>query len=219
LRNIRRLVVAAAAACTLALGFVGGVVVAERFFRVRPPDLSDDDMWALTRVFIGSLEPNHPVVRVRVFVFDHADGFDQLMQNRIEIDTGKGTAQYMWPVAEYAAHWSEVLDLDNNGRKEFVLVHAGRVARVVSYRQSHFAFNQRRDEILSPGGAIELVDIDRDGSPEFVTFTTSKTAEELIVTEKTEYFPKIFRWSEEQGFHSAPESLAGDYMRWRSKGR
>jgi hypothetical protein len=216
----RRVLIGGAVALALTVGLVGGLLIAERFLRPRPADLTDGLKWKLTKAFVGSLEPGQPVVSVRLLVFDHVDDdHDHVMQNRIEIDTERGTAQYMWPVAEYAAHWAEVLDLDNDGSKEFVLLHGSSAARVVTYRQGRFAFDERRDQVMSPGGPIELVDVDGDGSIEFVTFASSKTLEEQAVTRKTEYSPKLFRWSEAQRFHVAPESLVADYRRWRSSGR
>jgi hypothetical protein len=94
------------------------------------------------------------------------------LQNRIEIRRASGQVQFSWSTStEFAGASCDIVDLDDDGTKEFVLRAGPSAVRVVSYRQGVFRFRDQigdgGDELLS--SELDVLDIDGDDRLEFVS--------------------------------------------------
>lgn len=120
--------------------------------------------------FDGELNPDDGLVHADVYILvaPPSDRMDSpIEQNLIEVVTPRETMRFHWP-DQFGAGWSEIVDLDSDGFREFVFV-SGTVARVVSFRKGIFTFRPREDEFVGQH-QIRMVDSDGDGRPELVSY-------------------------------------------------
>jgi len=172
-----------------------------------------DERWRLIRSYVGQIDPAEGIVRASVYaaakVSDYA--FDPtFLQNRIEVRSATRTAEFSWPTStDFGALTCDVVDLDNDGRKEFLFLAGNVAARVVSYREGRFEFlsgiGQGHGEILSVG-PLDVVDLNGDRIVEIVA-VGPKGLESIDVRP---YPVTVWHWTK-QGFREAPPKLAELY--------
>ena len=137
----------------------------------RSIDLNNIREYTHIRSFDGHLNPEDGLVHAEIYVLDRRSVgmFDDFLeQNIVEVTTAKGTSRYQWP-DDFGAGWSEVVDLDGDGWREFVFI-SGLRARVLSFRSGSFMFRSREDVLMASSQSIRLLDVNGDGRLEFVTF-------------------------------------------------
>lgn len=167
----------------------------------------------LIREYRGELEPAAGDVAVKVFriTAPPAGMIDLVLQNRIEVTRGGTTTAFEWPDEKtFAAYFCDILDLDGDGTKEFVLG-AGPFLRVVSHKNGAFQYRIRNggqgDELLSRS-PIDVIDLDGDGHLEFM-ITRPRTIESIG---KEPPQLEIFEWTFANGFGPGTESLKSAYQ-------
>lgn len=200
-----------ALAVGLAAGVVGGALVTLRVMRPDPPDLSNIQNWTLIKSFHGQLHPRETPVTARVYVYrKFSDGRDPytVLQNRIEVIKEDGSQEvFQWPTnEEYAAGWCEIMDVDGDQNKEFLLFMTPLDVSIVRYASGRLDFRPKLDGNVSMEGDIRLLDLDKDGIVEFVV------GQPVYEPSLETYFevPRIRHWSAPKGF----EDVSGQFPRY-----
>lgn len=185
----------------LAIGVVSGALIAARVMRPHAPDLSSLNNWVLIKSFHGELTPQEPAVSARVYVYQKfSDGRDPytVLQNRIEVANDDGSPHiFLWPSSEqFAGGWCEIVDLDLDHRKEFLLFMNARTLRVVRYTAGHFDFRPNVDTLGSWNSDMRFLDLDNDGATEL------RAGDAVYDPSLGRYFevPRIKRWLADRGF-------------------
>lgn len=152
--------------------------------------------WFLIKWFNGELVPGHRS-EVRVYVARHLSGDGQAVtyvQNRFEVMTEGRSLEYFWPDDKtFAGGWCEIVDLDRNGRREF-MIGSDRIIRVVSYDGTSLLFRSKQDEITSINYDIGPFDLKHDGDFEFIVDDPIESGAINVSV------PRIRKWSPESGF-------------------
>jgi hypothetical protein len=194
------------------VSFGTGLIAAFSF--LTPPQLSLENQanWVLIRSFRGVLDPSEGIVTANVYVISYpSTGLDphEVFQNRIDVMSSRGTATFSWPtIKEYAAGWCEIVDVDGDTHREFLLFHGVRALRIVSYSSGVFTFREDRDEVHSLRGNLQLLDVDDDGRFEFVD---DESIEAATVAPGASVEPGIRQWDRPRGFYDAPDSVLARY--------
>jgi len=117
--------------------------------------------WTTVRVFSDELSKNYPVVVQVAYSRSYSTGSPStktFLQNKIQVDAEGNRHEFRWPDNEtYAAACADIVDLDQDGRKEIVLTSGGS-ARVVSFVNGRFIFREKEDELFVPIGNIAIVE-------------------------------------------------------------
>ncbi len=163
--------------------------------------------WLLIKWFDGELLPGHRS-EVRVYVAHHLSGDGQAvtyLQNKFEVTTDGKPLEYLWPDDKtFAAGWCEILDLDRNGRKEF-MVGSNRIIRIVSYDGHSMLFRPREDEITSINYDIGPFDLKHDVGFEFIV-------DDPIVSGAVNVsVPRAKAWKADAGFTDVSKQYKGYY--------
>lgn len=166
----------------------------------KPLDLAHSQNWLVIREYHGVLDPAEGEVKARVSVISRwsgEGGGETVQQNKIEVTRNNKTAVFTWPdPKEYAGGRCEILDLDEDDRKEFVLFDSAHAVRVVSYSDGQFQFRQRADELISLESQTGPSDLSGDGHLEFI----SEEHFPESLEGKTIQIPHVMRWSLGKGF-------------------
>jgi len=121
------------------------------------------------------------------------------MQNKIEIRTSEGSFRFLWPDnGTFVAGWCEILDVDGDGDKEFLMYAGTGSVRVVSFARHEFQFRPGFDDLLSFEYGVGPFDLDRDGKLEFVE--DEHFPSNLDNNAKWIQIPRVKRWSRAGGF-------------------
>jgi hypothetical protein len=169
-------------------------------------DSSDsDDEWQRVdlqthiRSFDGELNPTDGPVHVDVYVVGRSrmarrSDPEPQGQNTIELTGRTGQQRFQWPTRTFAGGWCEIVDLDGDGAREFVFID-GSSARVVSYQGGAFQFRESKDA-LTAKQPIRLLDFDRDGRLDFVTWAPAT----IIEPSTTRSAVALANWDHQRGF-------------------
>lgn len=198
---LKRGLLSIGAIVALALVFTAGLVSGRVTKRSKAPDLNDPDLWLPIKVFQGILGPSTGKVDATVSaILRLSDGPDTytLMQNKIEIQTNEGFSRFLWPDdGTFVAGWCDILDVDGDGEKEFLLYAGGSSLRIVSFAQGKFQFRRNQDDLLSFDHGVGPLDLNGDGKLEFLEdehFPSSLDNPKWI------WIPRVKRWSRSGGF-------------------
>jgi hypothetical protein len=182
------------------------------YLNVRPalPDLNAADRWTLIKQYRGPLDREHGEIVVRVYVYGRPylqmnDEDYEVAQNRIDLhdSSGKQIATFMWQGGRvvYAGGWCEILDINQDGNKEFLLFDDRGRVRVVSYESGRLQFKDGfglQNRIDSAGFQIGPLDLNEDGQLEFLE---EEFFPQDINARAHAYFPKVKHWNPRDGFH------------------
>ncbi len=186
----------------LGLAFTAGVVIGRVTKRPKAPDLNDPHVWLPIKVFHGELGRQTGNVDATVgAVYMLSDGPDTytVMQNKIEVRTNGSSFRFLWPDdGTFVAGWCDILDVDGDGDKEFLLYAGSGSLRIVSFVQGQFQFRPHRDDLLSFDHGVGPLDIDGDGKPEFLE--DEHFPANLENNAKWIWIPRVKRWSRADGF-------------------
>ena len=159
------------------------------------------DLQTHIRSFDGELNPTDGPVHVDVYVLDldrrkgiRDSESEPQGQNTIELTSRKGLQRFNWPMRHFAGGWCEIVDLDGDGAREFVFID-GSSARVVSYQAGAFQFRESKDA-LTAKQPIRLLDFDRDGRLDFVTWAPAT----IIEPSTTRAAVALANWERQRGF-------------------
>lgn len=166
----------------------------------RATEHMSEPQWLLIKWYAGAVESGQEVVAriyvARQFSGDRSMDVETFLQNKIEVLHNGVPDVFLWPDDKsYAAGWAEVIDLDHDGTKEF-MIGSDRSCRIVSYTHGKFRFRPALDEILSTEYDIGPFDLDSDGRYEFID-------DQPIDTFPQQYgasVPRIKQWNAESGF-------------------
>jgi hypothetical protein len=189
------------------VGFGAGV----RFMgSAQAPDPKDDRSWIMIRSYQA---PNdrEGFIRANVYAIQQfSDDYRGItvLANRIDVEAVNGSWRFEWPDDdEFAGTWCEILDLDGDGLREFILISGGRTARVVEFTDGRFKYDRSRIHgQLSSSSLLKLIDLNDDGLPEFVTGSSSNDVQ-------------VFNWTKADGFQTSPGQLADVYRRKQGSGK
>jgi len=198
---VKRILVSLALLVTLAIGLVAGAYSAMRLLRPKAPDLSSIDNWILVKSYNGKLDEKGPISSVKIYVYrKFSDMFDPhtVLQNRIEVNVDLGSRHvFSWQSSkEYAGGWCEIMDLDLDHRKEFLLFDNTHALRIVRYTAGMFDFRPKLDTLGSWTSDIQILDLDNNGSIKFLA------GDAIFDSAIKGYFevPRIKQWLAESGF-------------------
>jgi hypothetical protein len=211
--RIKKLLYILGAVFILALGAAGGIIVGQSMFRPSPPNLDDQRIWLPIKTFRGRLNSGGGEVNAEISaIFRLSEGFYPytIMQNKIEIKTTDGTFRFLWPDNEtYVAGWCDVLDIDNDKTKEFLLYAGTGSLRVVSFTDDKFQFRPQLDSLLSFEYEVGPFDLNRDNELEFVEdmpFPSRANADNEI------RIPRVKRWLRTRGFVDVSKEYSQYYL-------
>lgn len=156
--------------------------------------------WLLIKWYAGSIAPDENVIArvyvARQFSDDRTMDTDTFLQNKIEVLHDGSQSVFLWPDDKsYAAGWAELIDLDHDGSKEF-MIGGDRGTRIVSYHRGNFRFRPKLDDILSTGYDMGPVDLNSDGRYEFIVGEPIET----FPQQSGASVPHIKQWNSESGF-------------------
>jgi hypothetical protein len=119
----------------------------------------------------------------------------------------------MWPGGnvEYAGGWCEILDLNNDGAKEFVLFDDLGSVRVVAYESGHLQFKKGfglQNRVDSAGFQIGPLDLDGDGQLEFLEEDFFPHDANARVHAQV---PRVKHWNPQNGFQDVSAHFPGYY--------
>ena len=186
----------------LSLVFFMGLIAGRINRTPKAPDLTNPQVWLPIKVFRGTLDSESGEVEVTVsaiFRLSDDQNTNTVMQNKIEIRSTKGSFQFQWPDSgSFVAGWCDILDVDDDGNKEF-LMYAGRGSlRIVSFARGEFRFRPPFDTLLSFENGVGPFDLAGDGSLEFVE--DEHFPSNLDKNTKWIWIPRVKRWSRAEGF-------------------
>jgi hypothetical protein len=197
----------------LALGAAGGVIFGISMARPFPPNLDDQQIWLPIKIFRGRLSPDSEEVNAKISaVFRLSDGFDTytIMQNKIEIKSTDRTFRFLWPDNEtYVAGWCDVLDIDDDRTKEFLLYAGTGSLRVVSFIDDKFQFRPQLDSLWSFEYEVGPFDLNSDNKLEFIEdapFPSGANANNGI------RIPRVKRWLRARGFVDVSKEYSQYYL-------
>ncbi len=183
-------------AALVLLGAVIGAIWWDYTDRPKPPKPE----WLLIKWYSGFIARGTEVT-ARVYVarqFSDAQSMatPTFLQNKIELMRNGSQSVFFWPDDKsYAGTWCEVLDLNNDGVKEF-MIGGTRTTRIVWYSDGTLRFRPEMDDILSLDYDIGPFDLDSDNRYEFVV-------DQPLETFPHQYratVPRIKRWTYKKGF-------------------
>jgi len=197
----------------LGIVFTAGLIVGRVSRQPKAPDLTDPKIWLPIKVFDGVLSRDSGEVHLTVSAISRLsdDRYPHtVMQNKIEIRATERFFQFLWPDSgTFVAGWCDILDVDDDGNKEF-LMYAGKGSlRIVSFTRSEFHFRPRLDELLSFEHAVGPFDLDADGGLEFVE--DQHFPSNLDKNAKWIWIPRVKRWSRAEGFIDVSKDHAQYY--------
>jgi hypothetical protein len=198
----KRLLLGIGAFLVLGAVFTAGLMSGRIAGRPKAPDLTDPSVWLPVKVFHGVLTRDSGQVDATVSaIFRLSDDRDThtVMQNKIEIRTNEGLFRFLWPDnATFVAGWCDILDIDGDGDKEFLMYAGTGSLRIVSFARHEFQFRPRLDDLLSFEYSVGPFDLDGDGKLEFVE--DEHFPSELDKNTKWIWIPRVKRWSRSSGF-------------------
>lgn len=173
---------------TLLIGLGWTANLLATYFSPKPPE------WTTIRTFTGDLSKGQSVV-VRIsysaYFSDGTSRAETYLQNKILVESAGRKYEFQWEDSlTYAAKTADVLDLDQDGRKEFVMLSGGS-ARVVSFVDGRFIFRPQQDELFFAEGDLAIV---AESSPRY--FAIVKPSEMGTTGPITE----VARWNSTRGF-------------------
>jgi len=185
-------------------------LLAARLWVLFGPEDADD--WQLIRSYSGILDPAEGPISAKVYSFAHVGSSYTIFQNRIGVQAADGSMRlFTWPDDNLAGTACDVVDLDGDSIKEFVITTESS-ARVVSYRKGTFSYREKSrdwngsDDLLS-ATVLEMVDLDHDGRTEFVVF--GHTSLEAVGKDPPQ--PKVHQWTLRNGFQPGSDRLVEVY--------
>jgi len=207
----------------LVLGIVAGAVamrIAGSPSQQIGRDLADPGNWTLIRLFDGTVDPSEGQIQARVYVAmfppPESEG-DPILQNKIEVTTGSTTARFQWPDSQsFAGGICDLTDLDKDGVLEFVLRAGEQRLRIVEYRRGTFRFREGPGpgtDVLHSSRPIEILDLDGNGQPEFITYTLKD------YSGSPDLELHVSQWTAVGGFHIVDGTLLAAYRTKTSPSR
>jgi hypothetical protein len=198
----KRLMLFSLATAILGLAFGAGILTGVMSARPDVPNLDHTREWLLIKVFQGALDKEGKNVDADVSaIFRLSDGKypHTVMQNKIEIRTDEGSFRFLWPDnGTFVAGWCDILDVDADRDKEFLLYAGTGSLRIVSFAHGKFQFRPHLDELLSLEHSVGPFDLDGDGRLEFVE--DEHFPSDLDTSAKWVQIPRVKRWSRTGGF-------------------
>jgi hypothetical protein len=197
------------------IGVLSGMLILAVFQpKQPPPNLNDPNEWMLIKRFYGTIDPHDGEVTAKVYVIHRLSGVKgdgyTVLQNKIEVTRGEKTDVFKWPDnRDFAAGDCEIVDLDGDGIREFVL--GG--SRVVSYSQGRFRFTPELDELFAGWYDPGPFDLEKDGH---LTFVDAETLHDgSTVKDKNKYvpIPRLKQWTHEKGFTDVSKNFPDYYMK------
>ena len=163
--------------------------------------------WLLIKWFHGELVPGHQS-DVRVYVAQYLSGENQgvtYLQNRFEVATDGKSTEYLWPDSQtFSAGWCEIVDLDGDGIREF-MIGSDRIIRVVRFDGKSMIFRPKEDEVSSINYTIGPFDLKHNGGFEFV-------ADDPIASGAINVsIPRVKEWSFKVGFTDVSKQYKNYY--------
>ena len=197
----------------LALGWAGGIIIGISMARPSPPNIDDQQIWLPIKVFRGHLSPGSKEVNAEISaVFRLSDGFYpyMIMQNKIEIKADDGTFRFLWPDNEtYVAGWSDILDIDDDKTKEFLLYAGTGSLRVVSFFDDKFQFRPQLDSLWSFEYEVGPFDLNGDNKLEFLEDTPFPSG---VDVDNKIRIPRVKRWLRDRGFVDVSKEYPQYYL-------
>lgn len=179
-------------------GLITGLIIA----RPDAPNLDSTREWLLVKVFHGTLDKHGKDVDAEISAFFRlSDGKYPytIMQNKIDIRSDDGSFRFLWPDnGTFVAGWCDILDVDGDGDKEFLLYAGTGTLRIVSFAGGKFQFRPHLDELLSLEYGVGPYDLDGDGRLDFLE--DEHFPANLDTTVKWVQIPRVKRWSRADGF-------------------
>lgn len=192
-------------------GIIIGIVLLAAVGRPKPVNLSDSQNWLLIREYRGVLDPSEGEAKVQVSAISRwsgEGGGETIQQNKIELTKNNHSVTFMWPdQKEYAGGRCEILDLNNDGLKEFAFFDNSNTVRIVSYSHGAYQFRRKVDELFSVEFGSGPTDLKNDGRLEFVSsenFPESQDGERIEI-------PHVMIWSETKGFADVSSEFGSYY--------
>jgi hypothetical protein len=196
------------------LGIVAGLYLGIRASKRTPLDLSYAPNWIVILDQDTVLDSIEGEVHAHVGVISRWSGEateHTVLENKIEVAHDGKSVSFMWPDRTiYAAGKCEIVDVDGDGKKEFLLfdwTERFNAVRVVSYAHGQFQFRNRSDELISLDNTLEPTDLNRDGRLEFIS--ERRFPENIDV--KGTHIPVLMQWSRERGFEDVSSLFPSFY--------
>jgi hypothetical protein len=195
-------------------GWLVGLFCLALFIANRPakPDLTDRQKWTLIKHYRGALGDSHSDVVVLAYVYKRPylevlDDHFEVLQNRVDVKDPEGNllAQWTWPggKVEYAAGWCEVLDVNNDGRREILLFEGLKSVRFVAYEGGRL-YEPRNSSLDSVHYEIGPLDLNNDAQLEFI--------EDYPFYPQVP-IPRIYHWDQRLGFRDVSKKFPEFYSK------
>lgn len=133
-------------------------------------------------------------------------------QNKIVVWNDKRAWEFMWPERlSYAANSVEVVDVDRDGKPEFLFEGCCDQVRIVQFVGGVFSWREERDTLKGLGSGSGLKDLDSDGRLEFLAVSRFPQEFGEPNSYKVVPVPRVFRWTPSVGFNEVSRTFSAFY--------